>query len=197
MGSGGKRAAIRVRDIASTWGLAIALLVIGFVVAYQFVEPAPPKRIVLATGVDGGAYQRFGEEYAAYLQAAGIEVELRMTEGSVENLALLRRGGFAARQTDDLIAISAQRSATTVPLIAGLEVANWSIGGFVRGPWLSRSIDASKEAIAVVAAHLGRRPDDRFGWLREHVPGFQRQGAIATRCSTFLFAFTGFVFCDM
>ena len=93
MGSGGKRAAIRARDIISTWGLAIAVLVIGFVVAYQFVEPAPPKRIVLATGVDGGAYQRFGEEYAAYLQTAGIEVELRTTEGSVENLALLRGGG--------------------------------------------------------------------------------------------------------
>jgi TRAP transporter TAXI family solute receptor len=93
MGSGGKRAAIRVRDIASTWGLAITVLVIGFVVAYQFVEPAPPKRIVLATGADGGAYQRFGEEYAAYLQTAGIEVELRTTEGSVENLALLKSGG--------------------------------------------------------------------------------------------------------
>ena len=93
MGSGGKRAAIRVRDIASTWGLAVAVLIIGFVVAYQFVAPAPPKRIVLATGADGGAYQRFGEEYAAYLRTAGIEVELRTTEGSVENLALLKSGG--------------------------------------------------------------------------------------------------------
>jgi TRAP transporter TAXI family solute receptor len=93
MGNGGKRAGIRARDIVSTWGLAIAVLIAGFVVAYQFVEPAPPKRIVLATGVDGGAYQRFGEEYAAYLQTAGIEVELRTTEGSVENLALLRSGG--------------------------------------------------------------------------------------------------------
>jgi 2-dehydropantoate 2-reductase len=75
-----------------------------------------------------------------------------------EIAALLKRGGFSARQTDDLIGSSAERSATTVPLIAGLEAANWSIAAFVGGAWLSRSIDASKEALAVVAAHLGRRP---------------------------------------
>lgn len=75
-----------------------------------------------------------------------------------EVAALLKRGGFSARQSDDLIGVSAERSATTVPLIAGLEASNWSIAAFVRGPWLSRSIDASKEALAVVAAHLGRRP---------------------------------------
>jgi len=75
-----------------------------------------------------------------------------------EIAALLRRGGFAARQAHDLIGSSAERSATTVPLIAGLEAANWSIAAFVAGPWLSRSVDASKEALAVVAAHLRRRP---------------------------------------
>ena len=75
-----------------------------------------------------------------------------------EVAALLRRGGLPARQSDDLIASSAERSATTVPLIAGLEASNWSIAALVGGPWLSRSIDASKEALAVVAAHLGRRP---------------------------------------
>lgn len=71
---------------------------------------------------------------------------------------LLKRGGFAARQTNDLVGISAERSATTVPLIAGLEASKWSISGFVKGAWLSLSIDASKEALAVVAAHLDRRP---------------------------------------
>ena len=32
---------------------------IGFVIAYQFVEPAPPKRIVITTGSDSGAYYHF------------------------------------------------------------------------------------------------------------------------------------------
>ena len=80
-----------VRDAVATWGLALVILIVSFVVAYQFVEPAPPKRIVLATGEDGGAYQYYGEQLAAYLAREGIETELRTTAGSVENLELLDR----------------------------------------------------------------------------------------------------------
>ena len=82
----------RLLDAASTWGLAIVLVVAGFVLAYQFVKPAPPKRIVLATGQDGGAYQFYGEQFAAYLATQGIETDLRTTAGSVENLELLESG---------------------------------------------------------------------------------------------------------
>jgi TRAP transporter TAXI family solute receptor len=77
------------RDAVRTSGLAVAILAASFFVAYQFVGPAPPKRIVLATGQDGGAYQYYGERFAEYLASEGIEVELRKTAGSVENLALL------------------------------------------------------------------------------------------------------------
>ena len=66
--------------------IMLALILAGFVVAYQFVDPAPPNRIVLATGSDGGAYQRYGEQYAEYLAREGIEVTLRETAGSLENL---------------------------------------------------------------------------------------------------------------
>ena len=75
-----------------------------------------------------------------------------------EVVSLLRRGGFGARQTKDLVGTSAERSATTVPLIAVLEAAGWSIANFVRGPWLPGSIASSKEALAVVAQHQERRP---------------------------------------
>ncbi len=78
-----------VRDVAGTWGLAIVVLGISFVVAYQFVGPAPPKTIVMLTGEDDGAYQYYGEQFAKYLAAEGIQLELRTTAGSVENLALL------------------------------------------------------------------------------------------------------------
>jgi len=77
---------------ASTWGLAIVLVVAGFVIAWQFVKPAPPKRIVLVTGQEGGAYQFYGQQFAAYLATQGIETELRTTAGSVENLELLESG---------------------------------------------------------------------------------------------------------
>ena len=71
--------------------IAIVIIALSFVVAYQFVEPAPPKLIVLATGEAGGAYQHYGEELAVHLARDGIRVELRATAGSVENLTLLDR----------------------------------------------------------------------------------------------------------
>lgn len=78
-----------IRDVAGTWGLASVILLISFVFAYQFVGPAPPKRIVLATGEEGGAYRFYGEQLAAHLAREGIQTELLETAGSVENLALL------------------------------------------------------------------------------------------------------------
>ena len=78
-----------LRDAASTWGLAIVVIGIAFVFTYQFVEPAPPKRITMATGAAGGAYQIYGEQFAAYLAQEGIEIALVESAGAVENLQLL------------------------------------------------------------------------------------------------------------
>lgn len=68
---------------------ALILVVAGFVVAYQFVGPPPPDRIVMATGSESGAYNAFGKLYAERFRAEGIELELKTTAGSRENLALL------------------------------------------------------------------------------------------------------------
>ncbi len=93
--------------------IAVALILAGFLVAYQFVDPAPPDRIVLATGPDSGAYQRYGEKFAAYLAREGIEVTLRETAGSVENLESLSadsgvdiafvQGGLAGRADPETV----------------------------------------------------------------------------------------------
>jgi len=44
----------------------------------------------MATGSADGAYHAFAQRYAAYLVREGIELELRNTAGSMENLQLLR-----------------------------------------------------------------------------------------------------------
>jgi ABC-type nitrate/sulfonate/bicarbonate transport system substrate-binding protein len=66
--------------------LALALLW----AAYAWLQPQPPSRVVLATGVAQGAYAEFGSRYAERLRRHGITVELRATQGAAENLALLR-----------------------------------------------------------------------------------------------------------
>ncbi len=74
-----------------TWGFVVLLVAGGLAVAYRFVEPAPPSVLRLATGPgDDSAYTRAMARYAAGLRAEGFEVELKETDGSVENLAALQ-----------------------------------------------------------------------------------------------------------
>lgn len=85
----------RSRWFRSLWAqaavIAPALLIViaGFVLAFQFVEPAPPDHVVMATGSPSGAYHRFGEDYARRFRAEGVDLGLQNTAGSTENLALL------------------------------------------------------------------------------------------------------------
>ena len=68
---------------------ALILVIAGFIFAYQFVGPAPPDRIVMATGSSSGAYHAFGKKYAERFEKEGIELVLKNTAGSAENLKLL------------------------------------------------------------------------------------------------------------
>jgi ABC-type nitrate/sulfonate/bicarbonate transport system substrate-binding protein len=68
--------------------LAVALLVL----AYLWLDPTPPKRVTLATGPAQSAYDEFGKRYKKALAANGIEVVLLPSEGSSDNLRLLREG---------------------------------------------------------------------------------------------------------
>ncbi|MGZ5237559.1 MAG: TAXI family TRAP transporter solute-binding subunit, partial [Caldimonas sp.] len=79
------------RDLLAT-ALPFALLAFALLgLAYWLLDPAPPKRVVLATGQDQGAYAEFGRRYVQILRENGIEVRLRPTAGAAENIALLRQ----------------------------------------------------------------------------------------------------------
>ena len=69
---------------------ALIVVLIGFIIAYQFVAPAPPRTIRVATGSPEGAYFAFGKSYREILAQNGIRLELINTSGSVENLRLLQ-----------------------------------------------------------------------------------------------------------
>ncbi len=68
---------------------AVLLIIAGFAVAYHFVEPAPPTTLEIATGSETGAYYAHGGAYAERLAVQGVDLTVRSTNGSVENLGLL------------------------------------------------------------------------------------------------------------
>jgi len=74
----------------------------------------PPRRIVMATGPEGGTYYVVGERYRDALAREGIKVELRPTAGSVENLTLLR-------DSDSAVSVAFVQGGISAGTASGLE----------------------------------------------------------------------------
>src|SRR5574343_292190 len=85
-----KAGLLSLRDLFATAWWIFLIVGIGFVVAYQFVQPAPPKRIVITTGGESGAYYQFAQRYATILARDGITLEVKASAGSLENLDRLK-----------------------------------------------------------------------------------------------------------
>ncbi len=81
---------LSVRDLLLLGLPSIALVVGAFWLASLYIKPAPPDRIVIATGARDGAYYTFARQYAEVLARDGIRLEIRETAGAVENLRLLQ-----------------------------------------------------------------------------------------------------------
>ena len=56
---------LSLRDMFMAWWPALLVVAIGFAVAWQFVEPAPPHSVVMVTGAEDGAYFAFAKQYGA------------------------------------------------------------------------------------------------------------------------------------
>lgn len=63
--------------------------------AAQFIRPAPPKQLILSSGGDGGAYQRFAARYKDILKRYDIELIEQPSAGSMENLQRLRDSNYS------------------------------------------------------------------------------------------------------
>ncbi|PYV78370.1 MAG: hypothetical protein DMG93_22470 [Acidobacteria bacterium] len=80
------------RERARIFGPAVLLSLAALIITYHYVQPAPPRHITFATGAEGGAYYLFGLRYQAELAREGIDVTVRPTSGSMENIHLLQKG---------------------------------------------------------------------------------------------------------
>ncbi|MFO1029154.1 MAG: TAXI family TRAP transporter solute-binding subunit [Acetobacteraceae bacterium] len=77
------------RGLVLTGFVAALLAVLCLWVTLRFIDPIPPRRIVLASGPSTGLYHQFAERYKAALAAEGVILEERMTDGAAENYRLL------------------------------------------------------------------------------------------------------------
>lgn len=81
-----------VRQALQVYGPITLLALIAFAVAYQFIKPAPPDHVRIASGSSQGGYYRYAQAYARELAREGITLEVVETAGSVENIRLLHQG---------------------------------------------------------------------------------------------------------
>jgi TRAP transporter TAXI family solute receptor len=78
-----------IKDIAMAAApFAVVLLLIG--VAYKFIDPAPPKHLVISTGEDEGDYQEFAKQYVEIMKEDGVTLEIRPSSGAMENFRRLK-----------------------------------------------------------------------------------------------------------
>jgi TRAP transporter TAXI family solute receptor len=77
------------RDLLVALAPAVLLTVAAFAVAFYFVQPAPPKKLVMASGQKEGRYGYYAKQYKAFLARNGITLELHPSSGAVQNMALL------------------------------------------------------------------------------------------------------------
>ena len=109
--------------IKEVWPL-IFLLLLALGILIWFAKPAPPDKVLMATGT-GGSYKVLGEKYKAYFDKKGIQLELVETHGSKENLqhlidrkdpiqAAFVQGGMIA--TDNLTGVQSLGSVDYEPV---------------------------------------------------------------------------------
>jgi TRAP-type uncharacterized transport system substrate-binding protein len=137
---------LSARDLLATAGPLLLVALLLLVLAYEVLDPTPPKRVVLATGTSQGAYAEFGKRYATLLAQHGIRVELRETQGAAENLALLRDAGSGV----DLAFVQGGADLDH-PSAADAEAANAglvSLGSLFHEPvWLFYREDAARRLL--------------------------------------------------
>ncbi|MEY4750805.1 MAG: hypothetical protein RJA44_1192 [Pseudomonadota bacterium] len=156
---------LTLRDLLLTAG-PVGLIAIALVaLAYWWLNPTPPKSLVLATGPAQGAYAEFGQRYARALAQHGILVELRATKGSSDNLALLQNG--------EVDAAFVQGGIDTTPPPDRVDANDGlaSLGSLFREPvWVFY-----REAAA--QAHLGRTRLDSLAQMRHFRLDIGHQGS--------------------
>jgi len=76
-------------------GVCVALVAVVLFVTLVVVKPAMPGHVILLTGPEGSAYHDLGTRYAEDLRSRGLEAEVVVTEGALDNLQRLAESANA------------------------------------------------------------------------------------------------------
>jgi TRAP-type uncharacterized transport system substrate-binding protein len=80
---------ISSRDLWMAATPVAVVLGLALVVAMFFIEPGPPRHIVMSTGAADGGYHMYAQRYKEVLARDGVTLELRESAGSQENVGRL------------------------------------------------------------------------------------------------------------
>jgi TRAP transporter TAXI family solute receptor len=81
---------IFTRELLEATLPSLLLILVALVIAYKFIDPAPPRHIVITTGDPSLNYSAFASIYGVYLKNEGVTLESRESSGDVENLKRLK-----------------------------------------------------------------------------------------------------------
>jgi TRAP transporter TAXI family solute receptor len=89
-----KQPLVRLRTISWRDLITVLLPILAFTLALgwlavKLIRPAPPDRVVILSGPEDGSYHSAAQRYAKAIEAHGIKVDVRITDGSVDNLKML------------------------------------------------------------------------------------------------------------
>lgn len=82
--------ALSPRELALVAIPSALIMLAVFYAAYRLVDPAPPRKIVMSTATPDSGYVIFARRYQERLAKDGVELEIRFSAGSLQNLARLR-----------------------------------------------------------------------------------------------------------
>ena len=77
------------RDLLIALTPIFAILVAAIAIGVYFIKPAPPAKLVMASGQREGRYGYYAKQYKEFFARNGVKLEIHPSTGAVQNVALL------------------------------------------------------------------------------------------------------------
>src|SRR6266496_1264375 len=99
---------------------AAAIAIAAFYVAYRWIDPLPPRHLVIAAGPTGSGYDNAARRYARILARHRVQLEVRNSAGAVEDLELLREPASGVQAAVTTFGVTQPNDADTLYSLGGI-----------------------------------------------------------------------------